>query len=578
MSTIRGALGAPVVSGPRPAASVTPAAAQPTAPADSFNPVVAPPPPSTRELVTGPGKPVFDAAPSAIHTADALAKLISGPTGQSDEKKILALLTEAKSAEGGIPAVLFELKLHSLGLPDKLVRDVADRSLSDRFHRGLTSPFRPAGPSDEAKALWNLLEPGGEIPQDSKAALKALRGQAISLSSRENPDVQQYSAARLLRTDGPVKAFGVELGRLEPKPTATGQSLGDRTLKAALTQVDEGALGKLTNKLTGTYDPSTKAEISKVLASPKIPGASLGDLSVMVNGTFNMQPSAALVFRAAQHSGAVVLASSNPIGADGYRLRELTEVRGVPVPPELKGKIWGVGNMDPTFITWPQASDLLVEHLEVISTRFAAMKQANPELASLPSMRDAKTTVIGYSAGALSVVTARKRLEDAGQKGVIDQVVTIAGALGGSPFADTVDSKEDLEDPTRHSLAVKLGPAVGRMIQLLDPKLGRAMFEGTDPDAVASWRRELGLTPALVDLAYAASAEGGGSKVEPLFKLNAAVLGRVPGAPAGNDGMVYADPSAFAQRVVKDPEPKTHLLEWKDPATLDVVLRALATP
>lgn len=571
MSTIRGPMGPPAVSGPRPALSPSDTREKVTAPADAFvkTPSSASSP-DLREVVTGPSKAVgFDAAPPAIQLADELAKLVSGATGHGDEKKILALLTEAKQAEGGIPAVLFELKLKSLGLPDKLVRDVADKSLSDRFHRG---------PSDEAKALWKLLEPSGEIPKDAKAATKALRSQVLALSSRENPAVKEYSTARLLRTDGPVKAFGIELGRLEPKPTATGQSLGDKTLRTALGQIDGGAMGTLTNKLTGTYDPSTKAEVAKVLASPKIPNASLGDVSVMVNGTFNMQPSAALVFRAAQHSGAVVLASSNPIGADGYRLRELTEVHGVPVPPELKGKIWGVGNMEPTFMTWPQASDLLVEHLDVISNQFASMKAANPELASLPSMKDAKTTVVGFSSGALSVVTARKRLEDAGQKDVIDQVVTIAGALGGSPFADTVDSPEDLDDPTRGSLAVKLGPAVGRMIQMLDPKLGRAMFEGTDPDAVAGWRRELGLTPELVDLAYTASAEGGGSKVEPLFKLNSAVLGRVPGASSGNDGMVYADQSAYARRVVKDPEPKTHILEWKDPATLDVVLKALATP
>lgn len=563
----------PSVSAPT---KTEPTAAAPSAPTqvDAFGKPAATQAPVSTPIASS-NWAAFDERPTATDLARRIRDLVSGPTGRRDEKAILSLLAEAKAADGGVPAVLYELKLFSLGLVDKLVLDVADRSVRDRFSRG---------PSESVEKLWSALGLPGTPPKNHGDAETALRKQALTLASRDNADVRAYATARLRRTDGPVRAFGLELDRLEPRSPATGERLGEKVMSAMLRAVDQGPLASLTATLTRTYDPSTKEELAKVLAAKPVTGksgqpVSLGDVTVMVNGTFNMLPSAAMVFRAAQHSGAVVLAAANSNGPDGQKLRPLTEIRGVPVPPELKGKIWGIGNFEPTFMTWPQGSDLLLEQLQAVSTQFASMQAQNPALAGKASLEASQTTLVGFSSGALSAASARARLETAGKPGIVDRVVTIAGALGGSPFADTVDTASDVGDPNRDTAAVKAAPLVGRLLQTLEPEVGRAVFESTDPGHVASWREELGLQRSHVDLAYTASTDGargpGRSKVEPLFRINSALLDRVPGQHGGNDGMVYDDPDAYALRVVKDPEAKTHLLEWKDPATLDVILHAL---
>ena len=531
-----------------------------TARFDAYDAKQSTPVPSASSEVTIPSRPIFDTAPSAIDLATQLRRAIVGLTGHRDERAIVSLLREAATTPGGVGAALYELALTDPSLPDKMVRDVADRSLTDRL----------SGRSDTVTNLWSALSMPGTPPSDHAAAVRALRARAIQLASRTNPTVRTYVTDRLQRTDGPVTAFGSNIERLEPR-RHSGPTFGEKLVKAGVAAFDQGPLSQAINSLTGTYNPQTKSEIARVLASPPVKDASgqpvkLGDITVMVNGTFNLSPSAALVFRAAQHSGKVVIAGANANGPDALKLRELTEIRGEPIPASLKGKIFGIGNLEPTFMTWPQASDLLLEQLDALSTQLGGALQD-------PSV---KTTMLAFSSGALSAVAARRRLEDAGHGNVVDQLVTVAGALGGSPFAEAIDDQSDLA--TGRPWASRLGPVMGRLLQTLDAETGRAMFNSTDPDAVAHWREELKLTPDLVNLAYVASADGADqSKVEPLFKLNHTLLQKVPGlASTENDGMVYADQKAWAQRVVKDPVAKTHLLEWKDPATLDVVLNALA--
>ncbi|MBX7096799.1 MAG: hypothetical protein K1X89_03720 [Myxococcaceae bacterium] len=510
-----------------------------------------------------PARPVFDAAASPVDEAGRLAQLLEGPTGRRDERRILALVGEAATGQLGVGPVLYELSRHGARLPDKVVRDVVDGRSADA----------------SVAALWSALRLQGSPPAARDEAVKLLRAQAMALASRENPAVRAYLLAHLARTETPLTAFGAQLSRLESSRRDGGglaKALMDKALAGSL----HGPLAHALAVVTGTYDPSTKDEAARVLASPAVRGrsgawASLGDVTVLVNGTFNLGPSAAFLFRAAQHTrGAVIVAGSNTSGPDGHRLRPLTEVEGVPVPPELRGKLWAIGNLAPESLTWPQASDVLVEQLEDLSQQFGALRAGAPGLKN-KTLRSAETTVVGFSAGAPAVVAARARLEAAGVKDAIDRVVTLSGALGGSPFSDAVNAPADLTDPDQHTAAERFAPGMGRLLQALDPEGGRATFESTDPDSMAAWRRELGLEARHVDLAYAASAKGGGDKVEPLFALNHALLARVDGVGEDNDGMVPAHPEGLAREVVHDATPKTHLMVWRDPATLDVVLRAL---
>ena len=252
--------------------------------------------------------------------------------------------------------------------------------------------------------------------------------------------------------------------------------------------------------------------------------------------------------------------------------------RGPLLPSTLKVQLISFdgdrGNLAPESLTWPQASDVLLEQLDDVSQQFGLLQKASPALAR-KTLRSAETTVVGFSAGAPAVAAARARLEAAGVTDGIDRVVTLAGALAGSPFSDAVNVPADLTDPDQHAAAERFAPGMGRLLQAVDPLGGRATFESTDPDAMAAWRRELGLTAHHVDLAYAASAQGGGARTEPLFALNHALLSRVGSVGEDNDGMLPARPEGLARAVVHDATPKTHLMVWRDPATLDVVLRAL---
>jgi hypothetical protein len=494
------------------------------------------------------------------------------------KSRILDLLQQSDSAEGGVGPALFELKLRAPQIVDKLVRRLTQRNVNDVLDGQSLGK--------QGLELWSLFGMRGAVPERREDAVRALRSRAQQLASRQNREVRSYARDRLEMTDGSIRSFNEQFQRLEPMRRVDHFRPGEKTLGLVFAAMERGPMSRLADAVLGVYDPGSSKVLARVLSAPKVTDASgaeksFGDLTVLVNGSFNMMPSPAFVFRTAMHTeGAVVIASSNPAGPDAHRLRELSNVQGVPVPAELRGKIWAIGNLEPSFMTWPQATDLLLEQLGDLNDAFGRLRAARPALANKPNLKAATLTLVGFSSGAMSAVAARKELETHGLGTVVDRLVTVAGALSGSPFADVVDSPADLRDHSRSSWAVRLAPLMGTALEGLDHQTGRAMFNSTDPDAIASWRHELGLGASLVDLAYVATADSETkaypSRVEPWMRMNVALLNHVEGHEGNHtDGMVYDEAAPFAQEVVKDPLAKTHVMEWKDPDTVDVILRAL---
>ncbi len=513
--------------------------------------------------------------PVPAELARSISDWVRGPTGHAAEQAILDLLEKANAVPNGLASTFYELSRIDGRLPEKMIRDVADRSISDRLHGREQSP--------EALKLWSMLMDGAPVPRSRDAMLFGLLARAMEIGSISEPAVATYARERLRDTDGQLSVFGATLDRLDRRKASQKGTFGNRALNFAYHFYDKTRLTHVLNTLMGTHDTESPAEVQRALTSPKVRGAdgvekSLGDVTVLVNGMLNLEPTAPMMFRLARHTaGPVILASSNPDGADGYRLRELTEIWGVPVPPELKGKLWAIGDVSATMITWPQGSDLLIEHLGIIDAQFAALKAANPKLAGVDSFRAAKTTVVGYSQGALSATAARKRLEDAGLPDVIDNLIAVAGDFAGTPFADGVDSAEDLQAGQGHSGPnARVAQTLEKILAQVDGEEGARTFESNDPDFVRRMSQSLGLSSDLVDVSYYAKASSPTDKVEPIFGSAARLLEWALGNRGhGSDGVILTGESQLGRKVVMDESPKSHLMIWKDQDTVDRILEAL---
>jgi hypothetical protein len=371
----------------------------------------------------------------------------------------------------------------------------------------------------------------------------------------------------------PISVGGVRVPRLDvPANRAWEGTFGQRALEAAYSFYDKTKVGRWVSRMLGQHEPDSPTELAAALATPLPRGADgkprmLGDVTVVTNGMLNLVGTPPAMFRLALMTrGPLVIASSNPSGKDGFRLRPLTELWGVPVPPALKGKLFAIGDLSPNLMPWPQGSDLLLEQLSVVERNFGMLQRANPALGAKRSLSDAALTVVGYSQGAVSAAAARRRLIDAGQPKLIDRLITIAGAFDGTAFAD--------EGP-RQNGSRSVGLIQRPLAALLDQVNGtdgRRTLGAMDPDYLTDMRKRLNLTPSLVDLAYQSRAEDGGLRVEKLFGLSGKLLTRATGRP--NDGVVTSD-APFGARVVRDRTPKTHLMAWKDWRTFDTIAEAL---
>lgn len=412
--------------------------------------------------------------------------------------------------------------------------------------------------------------PAKPPPVARTAALLPAESPAATPTAARAPQPDDFAAPGVASPF--VEVAGARIARLDRAATRTWEgTFGQRALEAAYAFYDKTAVTRWVHTLFRKHDTDTAEEVQRALATPAPRDAtgapkSFGDVTVVVNGMLNLVSTPAAMFRiAANTRGPLVIASSNPAGADGYRLRPLEELWGVPVPEALKGKLFALGDLSPNMIPWPQASDLFLEHLSVIDRQFAQLKAASPAaLEHVSDLRAAEVTVLGYSQGAVSAAAARKRLEDAGREGLIDRVISVAGAFEGTVFAN--DERAEDTSP----IAAWASRALARVLEQVNAADGRRMIGAMDPDYVAQMVESLQLTPELVDVAYQSSTEGDGERrwLEPFFTLTGKLFG------GSNDGVIRAE-SPFGARVVEDELAKTHLVAWKDFRTFDRILEVL---
>lgn len=278
-----------------------------------------------------------------------------------------------------------------------------------------------------------------------------------------------------------------------------------------------------------------KRDAHAAMTEPLTTTARLGDVTIVANGLLNLEAPAATLFRLARYTnGPVIVANHNPTNGNALKLRPLVEIEGVPVPEALEGRLFVIGDEAPHITPWTEAADLLVQQLDVLAE-------------ALPGLEQQKVAVLGYSQGALSALVARRE-----RPHLIDKVVSLAGALEGTPFG--------------------ANPVLHAALSAFDPQTGDRALDELTPGFVAQARADQLIGGAnQIDLAYGASAEGGGPGVEPFFSLTRKLLPR----DAAADGVLATVTPDDALHTVVDPKPKTHLRVWQDWKTVDVVANAL---
>ena len=160
----------------------------------------------------------------------------------------------------------------------------------------------------------------------------------------------------------------------------------------------------------------------KAVSTPSDGPRSFGKLSIFMPGLGGWGPSAAFVFRMAKYSDRVVLAYQGTSQASLNTVRVATQIDGVPVPKELRGRILTLGDGANRAILSPeQASDLLIEYF--------ALLQRNQQILGFDPLT-AGATVFGHSEGSFITVMTRERLQKAGFPQAIGKLVVMAGGLG----------------------------------------------------------------------------------------------------------------------------------------------------
>lgn len=307
---------------------------------------------------------------------------------------------------------------------------------------------------------------------------------------------------------------------------------------------------------------------------------SFGPLAVVRPGLGNQAPSAAFVFRVGRYVERVVVAYANGLDARFNHLRPAMTIAGVPVPPELRGRLLEIGKPDRLLVSLEQASDLFVD-------QFAAMKGS-------PLLGDVDPTasgawVVAHSTGGLDATLTRRRLAEAGFPGAIARIVAIAAPFKGSTalsesmvaFITALAGMKMNSDEGRKavrsfdprnvqrrvprevaplvdvSLAVKIGPPC----KFRQPKKGWL-------EAVANH----GIRPMLRFVALDGPVKTIGD-LKPERVL--AWLRATSAAPLATDGLVAVETTRFGRRSVLLPRPCDHAGAFEDPAIVDRAVKAL---
>lgn len=383
-----------------------------------------------------------------------------------------------------------------------------------------------------------------------------------------------------------IKVGGQRIPRLEKAPTAP-TALSQKIIKVLIDASTTplwrlAGLGDLRAPKPSGPDWRSKGYAADALRQPMVKApsgapASLGALTILRPGLGNIGFSAAQVFRTAQHSDRVVLAYTYQGTGEERTLRPATEIDGVPVPPELRGKVFVIGSPKHNFISYRQSSDVFLEQLE-------AMRKGKALLGVDPMKAGA--TVIGHSQGGLDATLTRERLEKAGLGGAIGRLVAVGSPFGGSAIADRLlglaasasAGAVDLDDGWK---------AVGE----LDPDFARRDFPPSKQRLVdLSYSAAIGGIPRLVPrLGLPPFELQDEHNIRPLLRLAATTgdLSTLVGGPAallrllrnshgGSDGLVTVASATYGQTSARLRMPYDHIGIIEDFHVIDRIVADVA--
>jgi hypothetical protein len=435
----------------------------------------------------------------------------------------------------------------------------------------------PAGSAGMAPAVAKPAMAPPVLPADVVATARA--GAPTATATQAAQEALSIRESRRSAQRGDISLGGQSLPRLAPPPTPPN-AVQQKAIDALFGTAFEKPLPSGFD-----FTDFRSADAAKqAVAAPLVTGAdgkaaSLGQLAIFRPGLGNIPPSPAQIFRAAQYAGKVVVAYTNTNDPAQNTLRPLTEVGGVPVPPELRGKIFGIGSPSHAVISYEQSSDVFLQQLET-------MRKSQSMLGV--DVLQSGATVIAHSQGSLDAALTRQRLEQAGFDKAIGKLVTLAPAFKGSDLAagvlgklggpavgvlDRDDGQRALDalDPAR--VQKRFGPENERLVDLtltgviggpckVEPKLGFPPFEVQDNHNIRPQFRVLaqsGDANRLLDGDFGALAD----------------IAHARAGSTTSDGMVTLDSAHYGQKFVQLDRPCDHAGIIEDPRVIDEVLRQL---
>jgi hypothetical protein len=292
------------------------------------------------------------------------------------------------------------------------------------------------------------------------------------------------------------------------------------------------------------------AAVAEPLATPGDPPP-FGPATVFRPGLGNTHASPAFIFRMAQYTDRLLLAYPNAKPGEDLAPRPATEIDGVPVPPELRGKIFVSGDPANRMIPWDTASQLFERQLAAAS--------GSSFLGGAP-IDGAKVTVIAHSQGGLDAAETRRRLEQEGKGGEIGRVVTLDSPFGGSPLAAPSGSAL-----LSKALDCAVGGETPAALEHLDPAYVKSRFGPGDQ--------------RLVDLAITATVDGENPEnIRPLMRglATANKFDPFSRSKGPGDGFVSEASMRFGEKIVSLPDAYDHAGIAEDPAVVDAVALGLA--
>lgn len=295
----------------------------------------------------------------------------------------------------------------------------------------------------------------------------------------------------------------------------------------------------------GIEDHRNPAAIERAMTSPLAtpPGSKpFGKTVVFRPALANTQPSPAYLFRLARYTDKLVVAYTYAKPGQDLEPKPVNEIFGVPVPPELRGKILVSGDPEHVMADWKTLATLFERQLEAVG--------------------GSDLTVVAQSAGGVDAVETRRRLEAAGKGNAIGKLVNVSAPMRGAPLPDEAFFGLFLKGIGHTPLAGHV-PAAARA---LDPDVLARAFSDRDQ--------------RLVDLAVSNSLEGPGSdNARPIMKMLSTVIRLNPfhrGRQGPNDGWVQRKSMEFGRDILRLDRGYDHPGMGEDPAIIDDIARRLA--